>query len=40
MHASRFDRVQDADSEQKVDQILFAELFVDGLNDREKGGLE
>ena len=40
MHAARFDRVPDADAEQQDDQNVVAEVFVDGLNDREKGGLE
>ena len=40
LHAARFDRVPDADAEQQDDQNVVAEVFVDGLNDREKGGLE
>ena len=40
LHAARFDRVPDADAEQQDDQNVVAEVFVDGLNDREKGGLK
>ena len=40
LHAARFDRVPDADAEQQDDQNVVAEVFVDGLNDREKCGLK